>query len=167
MAYLLLVVLTLAPLFPAQSNIATQHPWFAAQRDLDLTGDHRLDVVRIRADGPSSDSLLVTLTFLVDGTERWREQWNSDYMLIDPPNFPNGERDRAAYVRRGLRRALASVEVEPFDSTQYVLMADPVDSAIIRQPPRLEIALSYGYETTLILQWNAGRKAFIVLWGCC
>jgi hypothetical protein len=144
-----------------------QGPWFAAQRAIDLTGDRRVDIVALRADGSSSDSLVITLRFLVDGTERWHEQWNSDYMLVDPPAFPNGERDRAAYVRRGLQRALASVAVEPFDSSQYVLMADPVDSAVVRHPPRTQISLSYGYETTLILYWDPEAKQFHTLWGCC
>ena len=145
----------------------TAAPWFQAQRTLDLTGDGRADVVSIRAEGPSSESLLVTLTFLVNGEERWREPWYSDYMLIDPPHFPQGEVDRAAYVREGLKRALESVSVAAFDSAQYAMMADSIDSALVRQPPARQIMVSYGYETTLVLIWDPAKRTFRAVWGCC
>ena len=134
---------------------------------MDLTGDGRPDTVVIRADGRSSDSLLITLTFVVDGSERWRERWNSDYMLIDPPTFPDGEASRAAYVRQGLLRTLGSVNVEPFDASNYAQTADSIDSTIIRHPPLEQITLGYGYETTLGVAWDPASKSFRTLWACC
>lgn len=142
-------------------------PWFHAQRAIDLTGDGRSDAVTVRADGPSSDSLVITLSFSIGAEERWHTEWRSSYMLIDPPEFPNGETSRSAYVRQGLMRTLESVSVEPFDSTQYVMMAGSIDSTIVRQPPEQEISLSYGYETTLTLFWDPKRLVFRLLWGCC
>jgi len=76
-----------------------QQAWFSETRTIDLDGDGRPDTVKIIAVGPSSDRLHVTLSLLVSGKESWQEQWNSDYMLIDPPQFPNGEHDRAVFVR--------------------------------------------------------------------
>jgi len=150
------------------ANLATVGaPWFREEREIDLTGDGRPDTVVIRADGPSSDRLAVTLSFMVDGAERWRERWHSDYMLIDPPEFPEGEASRAAYIRRGLRRTLEGVRVDPFDSTNYGQMADSIDSTVVRQPPREQITLGYGYETTLALAWDPVSKSFRHLWACC
>jgi hypothetical protein len=152
----------------SDANLATVGaPWFREEREIDLTGDGRPDTIIVRADGPSSDRLLVTLSFRVDGAERWREQWHSDYMLIDPPEFPEGEPGRAAYIRRGLRRTLEGVSVKPFDSANYGQMADSVDSTIIRQPPREQILLGYGYETTLAVAWDPVSKSFRHLWACC
>jgi len=157
--------LTVAAVDPAPDALGA--PWFQQVREIDLTGDGKPDTVVIRAEGRSSDSLRVTLTFIVDGKERWRERWSSDYMLIDPPSFPDGETSRDTYVREGLLRTLRGVSVEPFDATNYALMADPVDSMIVRQPPREEITLGYGYETSLGLAWDAGSKSFRNLWACC
>ena len=108
---------------------------------------------------------MLTLGFVVDGKELWREQWGSDYMLIDPPEFPNGEVSRSAYVCQGLVRALESVSVGPFDSTSYVNMAESVDSNLLRKPPREQITLAYGYETVIVVLWDSTKRSFRPLWG--
>ncbi len=151
----------------ADRDRAIPDPWFHAQRALDLTGDGRPDTVTLRADGPSSDSLVITLSLSVGAQERWHEEWRSSYMLIDPPEFPNGEISRSAYIRQGLMRTLESVIVRPFDSTIYVWMAESIDSIIVQQPPAQEISLRYGYETTLMLFWDPKTLGFRLLWRCC
>ena len=103
--------------------------------------------------------------FVVDGKELWHTRWGSDYMLIDPPAFPNGEVSRAAYVCEGLARTLESVSVGGFDSTSYVNMAAHVDSTLLTKPPLRQITLAYGYETVIVLLWEPSRKSFRVLWG--
>jgi|GEM_PF-6977123 len=152
---------------PPGSNGPAEAPWFLQDRELDLTDDGRPDTVVLRAEGRSSDSLTVTLRFVVDGVERWHDEWQSDYMLIDHPEFPQGEVSRAAFVRRQLQRTLEVVRVEPFDSTEYVQMADPVDSMTLRRPPGQEIMVAFGYETTIALSWEPAAKSFRRLWSCC
>ena len=88
-------------------------------------------------------------------------------MLLDPPTFPKGEVERAAYIRRDLRWTLAHVTVQPFDSAQYVTFAAPLDSALLRHPPRQQVSVSYGYETTLHLVWMPRAWNFRVIWSCC
>jgi hypothetical protein len=164
--FLLLVSVVSMALHPPIVQ-AQQRPWFVAQRVLDLTGDTRPDTITVRADGSSSDNLLVTLTLRVDGVEGWREQWRSRHMLVDAPEFQNGEVGRAAYVRNGLLAALKNVSVQRFDSANYVLMARPVDSTVLRHPPRFQVLLVYGHETKVVLVWDAQTRAFRRLWACC
>ena len=140
--------------------------WFTEQRTLDFTGDGVPDTVTLRALGRAADSLRITLTFRSGSEERWREEWASEYELVDPPPLADAAA-RDAFVRQKLERALASVEVEPFDSASYAAMADPVDSAVLRQPPRTQVSLSYGYETTLALAWDATTRKLRLLFGCC
>ncbi len=141
--------------------------WFCVDREIDLTGDGRFDTVRVWADGPSSDSLKIALSLIVDGRERWREDWASDYMLIDPSEVPEGEESRREYIRRDLLRTVASVSVQPFDPTSYMYMANQVDSTLVQDPPAREILFSYGYETTVVLMWDEDTEAFRLLWTCC
>ena len=155
-------------LYVADSSVlALAGAWFLAHRRVDLTGDSRLDSVILRADGPTSDSLTVTLRFLVDGAERWRQDWHSGYMLIDPPEFADGEVGRAAYIREDLLRTLRTVEVSSFDSSGYAFFAEAVDSAILVHPPRQQVSFAYGYESALVLVWDSTKGEFRLLWGCC
>src|SRR5688572_10443643 len=55
--------------------------WYRRARAVDLTGDGRADSVRLEASGTRPDSLSITLTLLVDGEEKHREQWGSSYEL--------------------------------------------------------------------------------------
>ena len=160
---LLIIALSVADCPPE----AYQDAWFCAQREIDLTGDGALDTVMLRAVGPSSDSLLITLTITVQGREAWRERWGSSYELIDPPEFPGGEQDRAQYVKRRLHSWLDGVRVAAFDSTAYVMMAWELDSALIRDPPDRQVQFRYGYETVVALRWDPTTGEFRRLWACC
>jgi hypothetical protein len=122
--------------------------------------------VRLQATGRSADSLRIVLTFWSGGVERWREEWASDYELVDPPPLADGAA-RAEYVRQRLGRALASVEVEPFDSASYRTMADPVDSGVLRRPPSRQVSFAYGYETTVVLAWDQAAGRLRLLHACC
>jgi hypothetical protein len=140
--------------------------WFERQRTIDFSGDGVPDTVRLRALGSNADSLRIALTFVSGGVERWSEEWASGYELVDPPPLPDGPA-RAEYVRKRLDRALASVMVEPFDSSDYATMADPVDSAILRRPPPRQVVFAYGYETTVVLAWDAESGRLRRLHSCC
>ncbi len=124
------------------------------------------DTVRLRAVGHSADSLLIELTFRSGGTVHWREDWASDYeLVVAPPLADAAARD--SFVRGRLQRALASVEVEPFDPAAYATMADPVDSALVRRPPREQVSFSYGFETTVVLAWDPAAATLRRLHACC
>lgn len=140
--------------------------WLARQRVIDFTGDGVADTVRLRAVGPTADSLRITLTFWADGAERWREEWASEYELVDPPPLADAAA-RAEYVRRRLDRTVASVQIEPFDSSDYLTMADPVDSAVLRQPPSHQVSYAFGFETTVVLAWDPVDRKLWRLHACC
>lgn len=146
---------------PADSAV-----WLTRERTLDFTGDGLPDTVRLRALGRSADSLRIELTFRSGGAVRWREAWASDYELaVAPPLADHAARD--SFVRGRLDRALASVEVEPFDPAAYATMADPVDSAILRRPPHEQVSFAYGYETTVVLAWDPATARLERLHACC
>ena len=152
---------------PAGDTSVSEAPvWHVRHRTLDFTGDGIADTVQLRAMGRAPDSLRIHLTFLSGGVERWREEWASEYELVDPPPVADSL-GKAEYVRTRLDRALASVEVEPFDSASYATMAEPVDSAIVRGPPARQISFSYGYETTVVLAWDPASGKLRVLHACC
>ena len=85
--------------------------------------------------------------------------------MVAPPL--DDEAARAAFVRSRLDRALASVEVEPFDPASYATMADPVDSAVLRKPPPNQVSFAYGYETTVVLAWDPASASLRRLHACC
>ena len=133
---------------------------------MDFTGDGIPDTVQLRALGRVPDSLRIALVFWSGGAERWREDWASDYELVVAPALDN-EAARAAFVRSRLERALASVEVEPFDRASYTTMADPVDSTVLRQPPPNQVSFAYGFETTVVLAWDPANARLRLLHACC
>ena len=140
--------------------------WHTRERTLDFTGDGKPDTVRLRALGRSPDSLRIELTFRSGGAVRWREEWASDYELAVAPPLAD-EAARASFVRGRLDRALASVEVEPFDPAAYATMADPVDSALLKSPPPEQVSFAYGYETTVVLAWDPAAATLERLHACC
>lgn len=140
--------------------------WFARQRTLDFTGDGQPDTVELRATGRSPDSLRIVLAFRSAGELFWREEWASEYELVDPPPLADGTA-RAGYVRSRLERALASIEVEPFDQGTYESLANPVDSVLLREPPAHQISYAYGYETTVALVWDPINRELRLLHACC
>jgi hypothetical protein len=140
--------------------------WLDRHRTIDFTGDGVPDTVRLRALGRAADSLRIALTFWSAGAERWREEWASEYELVAPPG-PADEAERSAFVRKRLDRALSSVEVEPFNAGSYTTMADPVDSAVLRQPPAHQVSFAYGFETTVVLVWDRLAGKLRRLYACC
>ena len=119
------------------------------------------------AEGPSYDSLRITLLFIVDGRERWREKWTSAWFRVEP--FPDSmsQTARAAAIRARLEATLSSVTVEPFDVNAYKGMAGMADSALLHHPPAEQIGFEYGYESHVVLRWDAAAGVFRRLWGCC
>lgn len=167
---LLLSACTSEPQPPASSSPASAAAdstvWLTRQRTMDFTGDGIPDTVRLRALGRAPDSLRIALVFWSGGAERWREDWAGDYELVTAPALED-EAARAAFVRSRLERALASVEVEPFDRASYETMADPVDSAVLRAPPSHQVSFAYGYETTIVLAWDPATARLRLLHACC
>lgn len=143
-------------------------PWYRRARMLDLTGDGRPDSVRLDAVGARADSLRVSLTLVVDGRERHREEWGSSYELALADSAARvGPRVDAA-LRAQLDSVLASVVVQPFGAPGVRPMAE--DRAVLAglEPrPTHRVSFSYGYETTVRLVWDAPRERFVRLWSCC
>ena len=150
----------------AAGRRADSEVWLTRHRVIDFTGDGIADTVRLRAVGPTADSLRITLTFWSDGAERWREEWASEYELVDPPPLVDAAA-RAEYVRKRLDRTVASVQVEPFDSSEYLTMANPVDSSVLRQPPSHQLTYAFGFETTVVLAWDPAGQKLRRLHACC
>ena len=143
-------------------------PWYRRGRSLDLTGDANADSAHLEAVGERSDSLRVTLTLLVDGEEKHREEWGSSYELefVDAA-LRRGA--RADTVLRGkLDSVLASVAVRPLDAPGARPMRE--DSAVLAElqaRPAQLISFSYGFESTVRLVWDAPNRRFVRLWSCC
>jgi hypothetical protein len=140
--------------------------WLTRERTLDFTDDGVPDTVRLQAVGRTADSLRIALTFRSAGAERWREEWASEYELIVSPPLDT-DSARAAFVRDRLDRVLASVVVEPFDLTDYTTMGQPVDSAVLRQPPSQQVSFAFGFETTVVLAWDPAAGTLRRLHACC
>lgn len=148
------------------SNIPT--PWYSAARTLDLTGDGRADSVRLVASGSNTDSLAVTLLFVVDGEEKLRERWSSadEMTLLDSAARARTRVD--ALLRAQLDSVLASVVVQRFDAPGVVVMEeDRAALAGLDPRPTHRVSFSYGYETTVRLVWDAPRRRFVRLFSCC
>lgn len=143
-------------------------PWYRRGRSLDLTGDANADSVHLEAIGERSDSLRITLTLLVDGEVRHREEWGSSYEL-EHVDSALRRGARADTVLRGkLDSVLTSVVVRPLDTPGARPMRE--DSAVLAglQPrPAQLISFSYGFESTVRLVWDAPRRRFVRLWSCC
>ena len=143
-------------------------PWYRRSTALDLTGDGQLDSVRLEAHGARPDSLQVALVLLVEGEEKYREEWGSSYelALVDSVVLTRPRLDE--FMRARLDTVLARVEVERLDSPSVQLMAED-RSILARLVPRPEhrISMSYGYETTVRLVWDSPRNRFVRLWSCC
>src|SRR5690606_26466752 len=140
--------------------------WLTRDRILDFTGDGIADTVRLTAVGSAVDSLRISLAFLSGGVERWRTEWGSEYELVIPA-APVEEAARAEHLPERLHRIMASIQVEPFNRIDYVTMAQPVDSALLRDPPARQVRFSYGYESMVVLGWDPVAGRLRVLHACC
>jgi hypothetical protein len=143
-------------------------PWYRDARALDLTGDGQADSVRLEAVGERPDSLDITLSFVVDGEEKHREQWGSSYelALLDSATRVRPRLD--VVMRAQLDSVLASVVVQRLDAPGVQLMQE--DTAVLAEldpRPTHRVSFSYGYETTARLVWDAPRERFVRLWSCC
>src|SRR5688500_11287229 len=98
--------------------------WDRRARALDLTGDDQVDSVRLEAVGTRPDSLAITLSLVVDGEEKHREQWGSSYelALLDSAARVRPRVDEV--LRARLDSVLASVVVQRLDAPGVQLMAE-------------------------------------------
>ena len=143
-------------------------PWYRRARALDLTGDGQVDSGRLEAFGAAPDSLVITLSFVVAGEEKHREQWGSSYELALLDSAARGRPHADMVLRAQLDSVLASVVVQRLDAPGVQLMAE--DSVVLAQlapQPAHRVSFSYGYETTARLVWDAPRERFVRLWSCC
>lgn len=153
---------------PEPGAAAAVTPWYRRARALDLTGDGQADTVRLEAVGADPDSLNITLSFVVAGEEKHREQWGSSYelALLDPATRGRSRID--VVLRARLDSVLASVVVHRLDAPGVQLMAE--DRAVLARldpQPTHRVSFSYGYESTARLVWDAPRERFVRLWICC
>ena len=142
--------------------------WYRRARPHDLTGDGRADSVRLEASGARPDSLAITLTLVVDGEEKHREEWGSSYELALRDSAARRRPRVDEALRAQLDSVLASVVVQRLDAPGVRLMAE--DSAVLArldERPTHRVSFSYGYETTVRLVWDAPRQRFVRLWSCC
>jgi hypothetical protein len=158
-----------APDAPSRSGaVVAPTSWYRAARALDLTGDGEADSVRLEAMGARPDSLAVTLSVVVDGEEKHREEWGSSYELALLDSAARVRRRVDVVLRAQLDSVLASVVVQRLDAPGVRLMAE--DRAVLAgldPRPTHRVSFSYGYETTTRLVWDAPRKRFVRLWSCC
>jgi hypothetical protein len=153
----------------ADAPAGPRGPAYARTLVRDLNADGRADSAVLVATGPGPDSLDVALTLFVDGRPAHREEWTSDDELIDVADSVRVRPRLDAYVRDRLDAALESLDVSPLDTAETRLMSDRPDDVLASlQPlPRSQLNLSYGYETSVALAWDATRRRFVVLWICC
>lgn len=152
----------------ADADTVARAPWYERSRAIDLTGDGRADTVRLTAEGARPDSMPVRMVFIVDGAEKFREEWGSSYELSwrDPGTRAGARLE--PLLRARLDTVLASVRVEPLTGRTPGVMAE--DSAILKDIspwPRERIIFSYGFESQPNLFWDAPRERFVRLWSCC
>ena len=150
------------------SATETGSRWYDRSRTLDLTGDGRVDAVRLTASDGRPDDRRIALVLLVGGEVKHREEWGSSYELamLDSAGRSSGRADTV--LRAQLDSVLASVVVEPLTARGVRLLAE--DIAILRRltpPPTHRISFSYGFESTTRLVWDASRERFVPLWRCC
>ncbi|HEX6645358.1 MAG TPA: hypothetical protein VF037_11825 [Gemmatimonadales bacterium] len=155
-----------APSDSATPATADDTPWLTRYRSIDFTGDGIEDTVRLEAVGRDVDSIRIALTFVSGGEVRWGVEWASPYELTIPAP-PEDPAARAEHLRRRLGRVIASVQLEPFDRTAYLTMAQEVDSTLLASPPARQVTFSYGYETTVVLAWDPVAERLRVLHSCC
>ena len=153
----------------SDSAAATAPPaWYRGARTLDVTGDGQADSVRLEAIGPRPDSLHVALSLIVEGEEKYREEWGSSYELALVDSAARARSGVETILRAQLDSVLASVVVRPLDAPGVQLMAeDSTALAGVEPRPTHQLSFSYGYETMVRLVWDAPRKRFVRLWSCC
>lgn len=150
------------------ARVPAPPPWYRRTRALDLTGDGRPDSALLEAAGVRPDSLHLTLTLIVDGLVKHREEWDSSYELALADSMLRRHPQVEALLRARLDSVLSSVLVQRLDAPGVRLMAE--DSAILAElepRPTHRISFWYGYETTVRLAWDAPRDRFVRLWSCC
>lgn len=142
--------------------------WYQRTATRDLTGDGQPDRLVLTARGHRADSLAVALILLVDGREVWREEWESDYELVDVDPVERSPARINQYVRRRLDRAFNSVRREPIDTASARHMADDPQLVAKLQPrPRRQVSITYGYESSVVLLWDGHAQRFVHYWSCC
>lgn len=152
----------------ADTVAADTAPFYARTRALDLNADGRADSAVLVARGPRPDSLVVVLTLFVDGREAYREEWRSDYELVDVADSVRVRPRLDAYVRERFDETLAGIELAPLDTVEARLMGDdPRILASLSPRPAMQLVFSYGYETSVVLAWDASRRRLVRLWSCC
>ena len=152
---------------PATAGVPSA-PWYQDARVLDLTGDGLVDTVRLEATGVRPDSLGITLSLVVEGEERHREQWGSSYELALLDSAARVRPRIDTLLRARLDSVLASVVVQRLDATGVHLMAEDTATLARLDPrPTHRVSFAYGYETTTRLVWDAPRERFVRLWSCC
>jgi hypothetical protein len=155
-------------LTPQSAAVATPPSWYRRVRTIDLTGDGQADSVRLEAVGARPDSLRITLSLLVNGSEKHREAWGSSYELALVDSAARVAPGASTVVRAKLDSVLASVVVQRLDASGVRLMAeDSAALAGLEPQPTHRVSFSYGYETTARLVWDAPRERFVRLWSCC
>ncbi len=120
-----------AALTPSSVRVESGPHWFAASRELEMSGDNLPDTLLVVAEGRHVDSLVVHLSAIVGGDTILLTAWDAAYMLIDPPDSARAlGPSREAYVRSQLASTLDEARVAPFTGAPVLttwpqLSADP------------------------------------------
>ena len=99
-----------------QKTTAVSPPWFADEREIELTGDAKPDTARLEAVGPTVDSLQIVFTIRSGGNMVYRNSWSSEYALSamsEQGSRPVPRPDSA--LRAQLRAFLSKLKIESLD----------------------------------------------------
>ncbi len=146
-------------------------PWFTQTLIRDLTDDGVADSAVLTATGDRPDSSDVRLTLFVDGRPAHEEEWNTSYELIDRADSLRTASDQMRFLRARFADVLSGFKLSPLDIDRLAVVRDTVEvrtqlDSIVPLPKR-QLDLSYGYETSMALVWDASRHRFVPIFICC
>ncbi len=150
----------------AQSTAAQRFPYRRA-RTIDLTGANPRDSIVLTAAGKRADSLAITMTFYVNGLVAHQQRWTSEDEMNDIDAIRNSPPKLAAFMTKRLDDALLGVKRQPINREQVEHMGDAAALKKMSPSPTHQIMLSFGYENSIFMVWNAARKRMFVFMECC
>jgi len=141
-----------------QKATAVSPPWFADEREIDLTGDAQPDTAHLEAVGPTVDSLQIVFTIRSGGNTVYRNSWNSEYALSaisEGGSRTTPQPDSALRVQ--LRAFLNKLKIESLDrkELQQSWLHKTDDCS---EDPRNCIALELLDDSTKTAGFTTGRS---------
>ena len=145
----------------------TEAEWYRSSRTLDITAANPRDSIVLTAVGRRADSLAITMTFYVDGVAKHRQRWTSEDELSEVDSLRKSPVKLATFLRTRLDDILKQVKREPINREQVQHMGDAAVLRRIVPRPTQQIVLSFAFETSTFLVWDATRRRLVVFMECC